>query len=115
VAAAGETLIRKGDVAREMYVLVRGQVEVLDDEGSVLATLKDGACFGETALLIHSPRTRSVRAKTGCDLLALDATAFSRILHDHPHFLDSVLKIARERYSLNIGADSLLGQAAPRA
>ena len=115
VAAAGETLIRKGDVGREMYVLVRGQVEVLDDEGGVLATLKDGACFGEIALLIHSPRTRSVRAKTGCDLLALDATAFRRILHDHPHFLESVLKIARDRYALNIGADSLLRGPSPGA
>jgi glucose-6-phosphate 1-dehydrogenase len=114
VAAAGETLIRKSDVGREMYVVVRGQLEVLDDAGGVLATLKDGACVGEVALLVHTPRTRSVRAKTGCDLLALDAAAFSRILHDHPHFLESVLKVARERYNLDIGAESLLRGAAPR-
>jgi glucose-6-phosphate 1-dehydrogenase len=112
VAAAGEMLIRKGDLGREMYVLVRGQVEVVDDTGKVLTTLEDGACFGEIALLIHTPRTASVRAKTGCDLLALDRAAFSRILHDHPHFAASVLEIARERYNLDIQADALLGAAA---
>jgi glucose-6-phosphate 1-dehydrogenase len=112
VAGAGELLIRKGDMGKEMYVVVRGAVEVLDDAGQVVATLKDGACFGEMALLIHTPRTASVRAKTGCDLLALDQGAFSRILHDHPQFADSVLTIARERYNLNIGAETLLSGTA---
>jgi glucose-6-phosphate 1-dehydrogenase len=115
VAGAGDMLIRKGDLGQEMYVLVRGQVDVLDDHGKVLTTLRDGACFGELALLIHSPRTASVRARTGCDLLALDAAAFSRILHDHPHFAESVLKVARERYNLDIGADTLLQRAPARA
>ena len=113
VAGAGEILIRQGDMGREMYVVVRGEVEVLDDAGRVVATFKDGACFGEIALLINTPRTASVRAKTGCDLLALDQPAFSRILHDHPQFADSVLTIARERYNLNIAADALLTGAAP--
>jgi len=113
VASAGEMLIRQGDMGREMYVVVRGEVEVLDDAGRVVTTLKDGACFGEIALLIHTPRTASVRAKTGCDLLALDQAAFGRILHDHPQFADSVLTIARERYDLNIAAEALLSGAAP--
>ncbi|HEU4367055.1 MAG TPA: glucose-6-phosphate dehydrogenase [Methylomirabilota bacterium] len=108
VASAGELLICKDDMGKEMYVVVRGEVEVLDDAGQVVATLRDGACFGEIALLTHTPRTATVRARTGCDLLALDQAAFSRILHDHPHFAESVLTIARERYNLNIGAETLL-------
>jgi glucose-6-phosphate 1-dehydrogenase len=108
VAAAGELLIRMGDLGREMYVLVRGTVEILDATGNVLTTLKDGACFGELALLINSARTASVRARTGCDLLVLDAAVFSRILHDFPHFAESSIKIARERYNLEIAAETLL-------
>jgi CRP-like cAMP-binding protein len=87
-------------------------VEVLDDSGKVLATLGDGDCFGEIALLIHTPRTATVRAKTGCDLVALDKTGFSRILRDYPQFADSVLQIARDRYDLNIQAETLLSDAA---
>jgi glucose-6-phosphate 1-dehydrogenase len=108
VAGAGDLLIRRGDLGQEMYVLVRGQVEVLDAAGRPLVTLKDGACFGELALLIHSQRTASVRARTGCDLLVLDAAAFTRILHDFPHFAESVIRIARERYDLEIAAETLL-------
>jgi glucose-6-phosphate 1-dehydrogenase len=33
VVAPGETIIRKGDMGRQMYVLVRGEAEVLDEAG----------------------------------------------------------------------------------
>jgi glucose-6-phosphate 1-dehydrogenase len=114
VAAAGEVLIRKGDIGREMYILVRGEAEVIDDAGRVVKTFKDGDIFGEIALLIHTARTATVRAKTACDLMALDKTSLDRILHDYPHFADSVLEVARERYDVNVQAGTLLSQPAPR-
>ena len=114
VAFAGETLIKKGDIGREMYVIVRGQVEVLDDAGQVLSTFKDGDCFGEIALLIHTTRTATVRAKTACDLMALDKTAFSRILRDHPQFAESVRQIAKDRYNVEVIHEHLIGDTAHR-
>jgi glucose-6-phosphate 1-dehydrogenase len=112
VAAAGEVLIRKGDIGCEMYLVVRGEAEVLDDAGRVLKTFRDGDVFGEIALLIHTPRTATVRAKTACDLMALDKTSLDRILHDHPQFAASVLQIANERYNLNLPATTQLGSPA---
>jgi glucose-6-phosphate 1-dehydrogenase len=109
VVEAGTTIIHKGEMGREMYVLVRGEAEVLDEPGKVLKTFRDGDIFGEIALLMHTPRTATVRAKTGCDLLALDKTSFARILRDHPQFADSVCKIAEDRYDLNIESEALLG------
>jgi glucose-6-phosphate 1-dehydrogenase len=114
VAAAGEVIINKGDIGREMYVVVRGEAEVVDDAGGVVKTFRDGDFFGEIALLIHTPRTAVVRAKTACDLMALDQTSLVRILHDYPQFADSVLQVARERYNLNIQAGTLLSAPAPR-
>ena len=108
VAAPGEILIRKGDMGREMYIVVRGEAEALDESGRVLKTFRDGDVFGEVALLIHSARTATVRAKTAIDLMALDKASFDRILHDYPQFADSVLRVARERYDLNIAADTLM-------
>ena len=112
VAAAGEVLIRKGDIGHEMYLVVRGEAEVLDDAGRVLKTFRDGDVFGEIALLIHTPRTATVRAKTACDLMALDKASLDRILHDHPQFADSVLQIANERYNLNLPAPTPSGTPA---
>jgi glucose-6-phosphate 1-dehydrogenase len=102
VLAPGEVVMRKGEVGHDAYVIVRGQVEVVDDAGNVLGTLRDGAVFGELALLTHAPRTATVRAKTPCDLMALDKPSFDRILHDHPQFAARVAQIAKERYNLDV-------------
>jgi glucose-6-phosphate 1-dehydrogenase len=106
--AAGEQIIRKGDIGREMYLLARGEVEVLDDAGRVVKTLKDGDVFGEIAILMSTPRTANVRAVTGCDLFVLDKADFRRILRDHPQFAQGVAKVARERFNLDVTVQSLI-------
>ena len=60
-----------------MYLICRGEVEVVDDKGEVLATLREGDCFGEVALLLSEPRTATVRAKTLCDLFVLGRAEFT--------------------------------------
>jgi len=96
----GETIIRKGEIGREMYLLARGEVEVLDDSGAVMKVLKDGDFFGEVALLMSTPRVANVRARSSCDLFVLDKADFNRILHDHPQFAQGVMEVAKERYSV---------------
>jgi glucose-6-phosphate 1-dehydrogenase len=97
-ASAGEVILRKGDVGSEMFLICRGEVEVLDDNGNVKATLSDGDCFGEVALVFSELRTATVRAKTLCDLFVLDKADFNRILQDHPQFTAAIEQIARQRY-----------------
>jgi len=108
MVAANEMVIKKGDIGRELYLLARGEVEVLDDAGKVIKTLKDGDIFGEVGLLMSTPRTANVRAKTGCDLFVLDKADFSRILRDHQQFANGVLQVAKDRYNLTIKAEQLL-------
>ena len=102
VLAPGEVVMKKGEVGKDAYVIVRGQVEIIDDNGNVLGTLRDGNVFGEIALLTHAPRTATVRAKTSCDLMVLDKPSFDRILKDHPQFGTKVAEIAKERYNLDV-------------
>jgi glucose-6-phosphate 1-dehydrogenase len=106
-AAAGQKIIEKGALGREMYLITRGEVEVINDAGNCIKLLKDGDFFGEIAILMHGPRTASVRAKTGCDLFVLDKADFHRILHDHPQFADGVAKVAKERYDVVISPQTL--------
>jgi glucose-6-phosphate 1-dehydrogenase len=97
-ASAGEVIVRKGDVGSEMFLICRGEVEVLGDDGEVKAVLRDGDCFGEVALVFSELRTATVRAKTFCDLFVLHKADFSRILQDHPKFTAAIEQIARQRY-----------------
>ncbi len=107
-AAPGETIVHKGAPGYEMYIIVRGEVDVLDANGQPRVTLREGDCFGEVALLLSEPRIATVRAKTACDLLVLDKADFSRILRDHQQFADAIRQIARERYNKSVAAEQLM-------
>ncbi|MGJ8642559.1 MAG: glucose-6-phosphate dehydrogenase [Luteolibacter sp.] len=108
-AEAGETVIEKGDMGKEMYLICRGEVEVIDGAGKVVATLNDGDYFGETALLMSTARTATIRAKTQCNFFVLRKTDFTRILRDHPQFLEVMQAVAKEHYDLAVSTSDVLG------
>jgi CRP-like cAMP-binding protein len=61
--AAGEAIVMQGDDADEAFVVVEGAVDVIDESTHrVLATLRTGALFGETALINEDHRNATVRA-----------------------------------------------------
>ena len=105
--ARGELILKKGDIGRELYLLARGEVEILGDHGEVLNVLTDGDIFGEIALLTSKPRNADVRAKTSCDLFVLDKADFSRILRFNPQFAQAVQQVAKERYAVNVRTEAL--------
>ena len=110
-AEAGEMIVNAGDMANEMYLICRGEVEIVDRDGKVIENLKDGDFFGEIGLLMSTPRTASVRAKTQCDLFVLEKGEFCRILRDYPHFAETMKTVARERYDITVTSAELMAAA----
>jgi glucose-6-phosphate 1-dehydrogenase len=102
VYGPGESILKKGDMGREMFIVSRGQVEVLDDAGKRLNVLNEGDFFGETALLLCTPRTASVRAVTPCDLYVLGKGDFDKVLRDHPRFSRALAEVAQARYKVTV-------------
>ena len=103
---AGDCVIREGELGRELYLISRGAVEVLDGSGKVVATIGEGHFFGEVSLLTSAPRNATVRAKEYCDLFMLDKADFLRVLRERPQFLNSIMEVAQTRY--NISAQDML-------
>ena len=80
---AGEIIIAKGEIGRELFIVRRGEVEVFqpsDDGGAeeVITKLHKGDVFGEKALLEDTLRNASVRAKGAVDVLVIVARGFHR-------------------------------------
>lgn len=70
-AGTGERIITEGETDLFLYILIRGQVNVVKN-GKVLAVLKAGDSFGEIAALAGSPRTAHVITKEDCYCLRFD-------------------------------------------
>jgi glucose-6-phosphate 1-dehydrogenase len=105
VVQPGDFIIRKGELGQEMYIINRGQVDVIADDGTVIATLSDGNFFGEMGLLLSRPRTASVQATADCDLFMLVQDDFRKALRDRPQFAASIRTIAQERYHVTVSLD----------
>jgi glutaminase len=98
---SGETIIRVGDEARNLFFLARGAVSVLitlpSGARKRLATFSPGMAFGEMAVIDGAPRSAMVRADTEveCDLLAVEDLV--RLAQSHPAIKIKLLE------NLNLG------------
>jgi cAMP-dependent protein kinase regulator len=100
-ARPGQVLLAEGDPGQSFYVLARGAVTV-EKGGQVLATLHDGAIFGEMALVSASPRTATVRAHSDCDLLEFDRDVLVAASQSVATLAAALDKFTRERLLHNL-------------
>jgi HlyB family type I secretion system ABC transporter len=86
--AFGAVIVREGDVADALYVLVSGRARVvkLGDSGEEVAlnVLRAGDAFGEMGLLERTTRMATVRASSDVEALRLDRAAFEDLLTAAP-------------------------------
>lgn len=78
--AADHVVIREGDEADALWVLVSGEVEVTARGEAArarrLRTMGPGTYFGEIGLLRRMPRTATIRSLEPCTLLRIEGTDF---------------------------------------
>jgi NADH dehydrogenase len=94
----GEIIIQQGDLGDRLYVIRKGEVEVLRD-GVRVALLHAGAYFGEMALLSSEPRNATVRATRPADILAVNKGDFTKLLAGFPEFKSGLADLASRRAS----------------
>lgn len=98
---AGELLCSKGDVGVTMFVLVRGQAEVVgvDEEGRevLLAILNEGDVFGELSLIDGQGRSADVVALSDGEMLVLRRSDFLPLLERMPQLIWELLLTITKR------------------
>lgn len=84
-----QLIFEQGDYGEEMYVIKRGEVQVLRDF-AIIAELSDHAFFGEMALVSDEPRNATVKALTEVEALVLKKEDFRMLLETKPSIASTV-------------------------
>lgn len=94
--AAGEAILKYGEVSEVMYVLIEGEAEIRLCE-QVIFTAKPGTLLGELGLIDHLPGSADVIAKTVCRLVVIDKRRFLFLVQQTPNFALDVMKVLADR------------------
>ena len=96
--SAGETIFTEGTTGREMYVVLKGSVDIRIGNKTLDVT-GPGGVFGEMALIDSSARSATAIAKDDCTLAIVDERQFLRMAERTPLFTLNVMQILAGRLS----------------
>jgi voltage-gated potassium channel len=91
----GAVIVRRGEPAHSMYLIVDGEVEIRLRHRHV--RLSAGDFFGEIAALRQSRRSATVQALTPTRLLALDASDLHGLMDREPQIASRIWEAAQAR------------------
>jgi CRP-like cAMP-binding protein len=96
VVAAGDEIVRQGELGDSLYAIIRGRVKVVAD-GREVAVLGPRDCFGEMAILDHEPRSATVAALEETELFEIAQEDFYEILHERSEIAEEVIRMLTGR------------------
>ncbi|CAF2726180.1 unnamed protein product [Rotaria sp. Silwood2] len=95
----GDYVCRKGDIGKEMYIIKRGQLGVVSDDGkTTFVVLKEGSVFGEISILNipgsknGNRRTANVKSLGYSDLYTLTKEDLWLELDNYPESLSKIIE-----------------------
>ncbi len=113
-AEPGNIVIQQGSLGDSFYVICGGSVRVFRMDGEQrreIATLEEGAFFGEMALLSGAARTASVEAASeDTQLLEISAPILTELSHRYPQVATALKKFCRQRLLSNLMGSATLFQ-----
>jgi CRP-like cAMP-binding protein len=108
-------LFSEGDMGREMFIVLKGEVQIHKTAGGMrvhLGTFRAGDLFGEMALVESGVRTgTAVIAEAGTELVAVNQARFVYLVSQQPAFALSVMgMLGRRVEAMNNRLVELCGQ-----
>lgn len=112
----GQIIVQQGSVGDCMYVILKGEVEVLVEKKGkqvCLATLGEKDIFGEMAIAEKEVRSATIRALGDVRVLTVDKKTFLRRIHEDPSLALRVVETMSRRIR-ELDSELTLTQATDR-
>ncbi len=94
--AAGESIVRSGEIGGVMYAVLEGSVSLIV-AGKIVETVTEGGIFGEMALIDHAERSADAEAVTDVRLVSIDEKRFLYLVSNTPFFALEVMRVLADR------------------
>jgi hypothetical protein len=98
---SGDIVIKEGETGETMYLIIKGEVSVIKDQGKTHETELDrigsGDYFGEMALFEDIQRSATVRTEQESRLLVLHKQEFKEIVREYPQIALNICKVLSKR------------------
>ncbi|MEW5848737.1 MAG: cyclic nucleotide-binding domain-containing protein [Myxococcota bacterium] len=101
----GDVIIQEGARGDSFFIIASGSVKVekvINGTPTQLATLSDGAFFGEMALLSEAPRAASVVASSDGELFEISRATLDAVIRDYPSVAQVMLRFYKQRLLSNL-------------
>lgn len=101
----GKLLFKKGDIGHEMFVLLKGKIDIIDEYGThkkILAELGPGEIFGEMAMFEKHQRSAHALVKEPSQVLVLSEDVLDKMIEKKvpKGFLTNIIAILCRRLRL---------------
>ncbi len=111
----GDTLVRQGDAADALFIVVSGRFEVrIDGRDGVVAELGPGSPVGEIAFLAGGTRTATVIAARDSIVLRLGRAEFDRLCQRAPQIWPTLTATLARRLADTNAGRTVAADPAPR-
>ncbi|MGR3219949.1 MAG: cyclic nucleotide-binding domain-containing protein [Candidatus Anammoxibacter sp.] len=96
-----EKIVKYGDKSRDIYILISGEIDIVNKARKVIAHIANVEIFGEIAFLKQVPRTATVTVSTNqATVIRINNKLFKEIFEKFPSFYGTVIKKMDRRISM---------------
>lgn len=97
--AAGEELIRQGDDAEHVFIIIEGHAEAIVD-GQKVGDVQHEEIFGAMAVFTQEKRSATVIATTPCTVMVIPKDQFLSLMQSNPKIAHSLIESMARRIDL---------------
>jgi thioredoxin reductase (NADPH) len=104
----GQVLFRAGDTQNDFFVVLEGEVEMIDDfagEARTMGVMRQGRFVGDLNMLTGQPIYLSAVVRVGGEVLAISRERLKEVVTEEPNLSDIIIKafLARRAWSVRAG------------
>jgi CRP-like cAMP-binding protein len=92
-----EVIFAVGEQPEALYVVLRGEVVILDEDAGEVTRLERGGYFGEQSLLAGTAHSKTARTLTDTELMVVPRATFEALLEADPALHRDVEERLEER------------------